>query len=103
MWIGHKLFSFPSDFIIFQGVGGWNTFTVHDHKLLIQNNTDIHIIQPMFPFLIDLILEGELNVAAADLSSIDEQKWYFIRSKWLLSDNVVDYRFGFVVGSRFKP
>lgn len=51
----------------------------------------------MFPFLIDFVLKSKLDVAAADLSSIDKQQWHFLWRKRLLSDNVVQNRLRFVI------
>lgn len=68
-----NLFSFPCDFVVLERIGGWDALAVHDHELSIEVDTDVHIVQSMPPFFVDLILEGEFYVAAADFSGVYEE------------------------------
>jgi hypothetical protein len=51
----------------------------------------------MLPFLIYFVFEGKLYVAATNLPGVNKKKGYFIRGKGLLSNNIVNNRFRFVV------
>jgi hypothetical protein len=57
----------------------------------------------MFPFLIDFILERELNTAATDLPGIDKHNRNLIRRKCLFPDDVVNNRLRFVILGSLKP
>lgn len=52
----------------------------------------------MPPFFVDLVLEGELNVAAAYLTSVDEEQRDLVRCKRFFADYVIEDGLGFVVG-----
>jgi hypothetical protein len=44
----------------------------------------------VLPFLVDLVLESELDVAAAHLTGVHEEQRNFIGSKGLLANYVVE-------------
>lgn len=75
----HDFLGLPGDLIVFEGVGGRHALAVHHHELSVQVYADVHIVEPVLPFLIDLVLESELDVAAAHLPRIHEQKGYLLR------------------------
>lgn len=88
-----NFFCFPCYFVVLERVSRWNTLTVHHQKLFIEVHTNIHLVESFFPFLVDLVLESELDVAATDLSAVDKEKRHFVRCKRLLSYDIVDYWF----------
>lgn len=65
--------SLPRYLVILQRISRRDTLAIHNHKLPIQIDTNVYIIQPMPPFLVDLILECKFYVAAADLTRVDEE------------------------------
>ena len=69
---GQDFLGLPGDLVILERIGGRDALAVHDHELPIEVDTNIHIIQPMLPLLVDLVLEGKLYVAAADLAGVDK-------------------------------
>ena len=95
--IGYYLFGFPGDFVISERISWRDTFAIHDHKLFAQDDTDVDLEESMLPLFIYFVLEGELNATCADLSGVDKEKRYFIRSKWLFSDDVVNDGLRFVI------
>lgn len=101
--IGYNFFGFPGDFIVFEWVSWRYTFAVHNQEFLVKINAYIYLEEPMFPFFVYFIFKSKLDVAAAHLPSIHKQQRYFLRCKWLLTDNVVENRLRFVVSFCTKP
>ena len=68
-----NLFCFPCNFIISERICWRNTFTIHNHKLFAEIYANVNFIESVFPFFVDFVFESKLNVAAADLTSVDEK------------------------------
>ena len=71
--IWRNFLRFPYNLIILERMSSWNRFTIKHNKILIQVNNDIEIINFILPFLVHLVLEGELDIGAINLLIAHEQ------------------------------
>ena len=96
-------FSFPGYFVVFKRVGRGDALTVHNQKLFVEVDTDVYVVEPFLPLFVDLVLEGEFDVAAADFSAVDEEERHFVWSERLFPDDVVDDGLRLVVAFCREP
>lgn len=99
----HDFFGLPGDPVVLEGIGRGNTLAVHYHELFIEEDTDVHVVEPMSPFLVNFVFECEFDVAAAHFTRVDKEQGDFIRCERLLTDNVVKNGFGLVISLCRKP
>jgi len=68
----HNLLGPPSNLIIFEGIGSRYRLTIEYNKIFMQIDINIKLIDLIFPFLIDFILESKLNITRINLHGIDK-------------------------------